>query len=101
MIRISILRLKHTPNRVRHTNPRQLTINDKNLNSEIETYKGKAIKWIKRETINDKNLNSEIETLIMLAAWTRLRNTSINDKNLNSEIETEIFMRNRLWGFDP
>ena len=37
--------------------------------------------------INEKNLNSEIETLSILSRTKRLFRT-INEKNLNSEIET-------------
>ena len=42
---------------------------------------------MKHLTINDKNLNSEIETIMMLR-MTNSKILTINDKNLNSEIET-------------
>ncbi len=38
-------------------------------------------------TINDKTLNSEIET-VMISSRASLTRTAINDKTLNSEIET-------------
>ena len=88
------------------------SINDKNLNSEIETAGIIFPELLKILTINDKNLNSEIETweqvllshgdtslstirisilrlkrVIVLSQWTSIVST-INDKNLNSEIET-------------
>ena len=40
----------------------KLSINDKNLNSEIETSLYQLASNIVVVTINDKNLNSEIET---------------------------------------
>ena len=42
------------------------TINDKNLNSEIETGRETTLEATEFSTINDKNLNSEIETRICL-----------------------------------
>ena len=68
----------------------QLTINDKNLNYEIET----AINSYASRTalpINDKNLNYEIETLTI---FTSPHDTlvAINDKNLNYEIETNFII---------
>ena len=65
-----------------------LPINDKNLNSEIETYMMQSLTICSAVTINDKNLNSEIETM----GWVICHLcaiTTINDKNLNSEIETD------------
>ena len=62
-------------------------INDKNLNSEIET-KMTLCKSIYLHSINDKNLNSEIETWMSTSRLPGVRST-INDKNLNSEIETK------------
>ena len=60
MIRISILRLKL---RLSHTRTDKRTaINDKNLNSEIETSQQAEETKERLGTINDKNLNSEIET---------------------------------------
>ena len=63
-------------------------INDKNLNSEIETYKPRA-DGLLMMAINDKNLNSEIET--KKPGLSAVPNCAINDKNLNSEIETIRF----------
>ena len=86
MIRISILRLKlDTIRRCYRQDYR--AINDKNLNSEIETLPRLIAPETLRGSINDKNLNSEIET-----QTNRHRMGDeldpINDKNLNSEIET-------------
>ena len=63
------------------------TINDKNLNSEIETRNLVVFVPADASAINDKNLNSEIETHVAAPRRVRERK-AINDKNLNSEIET-------------
>ena len=63
MIRISILRLK----RSMFYNSSEIgcnAINDKNLNSEIETNHAVTLPLPFSTSINDKNLNSEIETRI-------------------------------------
>ena len=89
-------------------------INDKNLNSEIETIwtctvllkchqlsmirisilRLKRFQWHQkgatdRSSINDKNLNSEIETTLRCLYRPSMQ-SAINDKNLNSEIETTL-----------
>ena len=60
MIRISIMRLKR--NRPTPPDPLHLTINDKNLNYEIETTISCGTRHDSSISINDKNLNYEIET---------------------------------------
>ena len=111
MIRISILRLKLGFHQWRKRLVKG-SINDKNLNSEIETpdateeqvesqkrsmirisilrlkQSGSAV-FQERDisSINDKNLNSEIETSLK-GGSTVAPAVTINDKNLNSEIET-------------
>ena len=87
MKRISILRLKLFCLDI-FTNSVK-SINEKNLNSEIETNL-RTVDTPKpvAPTINEKNLNSEIETCQYLNASGSGFLVSINDKNLNSEIET-------------
>ena len=86
MTRISILRLKPDVNGSAIPY-RPSSINDKNLNSEIETGINREFRRNVMCAINDKNLNSEIETGLASCSKTTLQ-TTINDKNLNSEIET-------------
>ena len=62
MKRISILRLKHASGAHVATSDDR-AINEKNLNSEIETRRFDSVpRHEERFTINEKNLNSEIET---------------------------------------
>ena len=92
MIRISIMRLKHIRRGGRGVRLHP-SINDKNLNYEIETI-GKHDYRFRRDdpigTINDKNLNYEIETTPQVVRRA-LRYRPINDKNLNYEIETDLY----------
>ena len=86
-IRISILRLKPLD---RGNNSLRIieAINDKNLNSEIETiYSAVPLGGNHSlSTIRISILRLKLETI-----WTPARvHDSINDKNLNSEIETLI-----------
>ena len=71
MKRISVLRLKHNknePDRNNGANPYQHrsetigSLNEKNLNSEIETPDYRFVQRPFRSALNEKNLNSEIET---------------------------------------
>ena len=111
MIRISITRLK--PVSRSSDSFSQSTINDKNLDYEIETRDMPRCRSPRRDTINDKNLDYEIETRftrkpvsrritrsMIRISITRLklaygadseqsRFGAINDKNLDYEIETQ------------
>ena len=90
------------------------TLNEKNLNSEIETIPSKYLPDAVFFALNEKNLNSEIETSRDLSERTSMRaaskrkesqfwdwnsvqftadltaNPALNEKNLNSEIETSL-----------
>ena len=87
MIRISIVRLKHF---IAHRFAcKDITLNDKNLNCEIETLR-RTVKGSDFDgTLNDKNLNCEIETR-HFPIYTHTDTYATNDKNLNSEIETPV-----------
>ncbi len=65
------------------------SINDKNLDYEIETISQRSSTPVTTTTINDKNLDYEIETREMLWRFKRGQG-SINDKNLDYEIETTV-----------
>ena len=91
---------------------RPAPLNEKNLNSEIETEVRLSISSMIRSSLNEKNLNSEIETGRVIEEselaefnskrkesqfwdWNRTahllsweQQSSLNEKNLNSEIET-------------
>ena len=67
------------------------TVNEKNLNSEIETILTEISPCECSRTVNEKNLNSEIETELLGVG--DLDSFPVNEKNLNSEIETASVMR--------
>ena len=66
----------------------RLTLNNKTLNSEIETLFGCVHTMLEKLPLNNKTLNSEIETIVRLCS-SMLEKLPLNNKTLNSEIETE------------
>ena len=62
------------------------SLNNKTLNSEIETHQVKS-PMRSEQALNNKTLNSEIETLRRQSRRNR-RIYALNNKTLNSEIET-------------
>ena len=70
-------------------------LNEKNLNSEIETGDRTGAHSAEKGSLNEKNLNSEIETVVEYATISVV-GQSLNEKNLNSEIETPYMINHRI-----
>ena len=87
--RLSILRLKHIMSFGEGMD--ETTLNNKTLNSEIETSVIPLIYHLAWLSLNNKTLNSEIET-VKSSVESFGFTYSLNNKTLNSEIETIRFL---------